>query len=234
MSNNTTLLFLRKENAFFLLSTSIQQVTPMQVETFTVGILSTNCYIANCPKTKEAVIIDPGLDYESEAHPIFNYIEKEKLKIKYIINTHGHSDHVTGDSVMQKKYRVPICIHKLDASFLECIEQHDAEKDVLLKDGDVIQFGDETLKVMHTPGHTMGSICLVGEKIMFSGDTLFAGSIGRTDFAESSPVDMEVTLGKLKGLPDGLLVFPGHGEASLMGREKRSNPFLSDFSSFRY
>jgi glyoxylase-like metal-dependent hydrolase (beta-lactamase superfamily II) len=206
----------------------------MQVETFAVGLLSTNCYIANCTKTKEAIIIDPGLDYPAEAQPIFNYIDKERLKIKCIVNTHGHSDHVTGDGVMQKKYQVPICIHEIDASFLELIEQHDPSKDVLLKDGDSVKFGDECLKVMHTPGHTMGSICLVGDKVMFSGDTLFAGSIGRTDFAESSPRDMEVTLKKLMGLPDGLLVFAGHGGASLMGREKRSNPFLTDFSSFKY
>jgi hydroxyacylglutathione hydrolase len=206
----------------------------MQVETFAVGMLSTNCYVANCAKTKEAIIIDPGLDYVAEAQPIFNYIDKERLKIKYVVNTHGHSDHVTGDGVIQKKYLVPICIHELDASFLELIEQHDPSKDVLLKDGDVVQFGDECLKVMHTPGHTMGSICLLGEKVMFSGDTLFAGGIGRTDFAESSHADMEVTLKKLMGLPDGLLVFPGHGGASLMGREKRSNPFLTDFSSFKY
>jgi glyoxylase-like metal-dependent hydrolase (beta-lactamase superfamily II) len=206
----------------------------MQVETFAVGMLSTNCYVANCTKTKEAIIIDPGLDYAAEAQPIFNYIDKERLKIKFIVNTHGHSDHVTGDGVMQKKYQVPICIHELDASFLELIEQHDPSKDVLLKDGDSVKFGDECLKVMYTPGHTMGSICLVGDTVMFSGDTLFAGSIGRTDFAESSPRDMEVTLKKLMGLPDGLLVFAGHGGASLMGREKRSNPFLTDFSSFKY
>jgi glyoxylase-like metal-dependent hydrolase (beta-lactamase superfamily II) len=181
----------------------------MNIETFTVGMLSTNCYIANCKDTKEAIIIDPGLDFIAEAQPIFDYIDKEKLKIKYIVNTHGHSDHVNGDGVMQKKYAVPVCIHELDAPFLECVENHDASTDVLLKDGDVVKFGDVSLKVMHTPGHTMGSVCLVGGTIMFSGDTLFAGSIGRTDFAESSPSAMGVTLRKLMGLSDGLLVYPG-------------------------
>jgi len=200
----------------------------MQIETFTVGMLQTNCYVVNCQETKETILIDPGLDFASEAQPIFNYIDKEQLKVKFIVNTHGHSDHVNGDGVMQKKYVVPIYIHRLDASFLEGLEKHEAPDNVLLNDGDVVKFGNVSLKVLHTPGHTMGCICLVGDKVVFSGDTLFAGSIGRTDFAESSPRDMDVSLRKLLGLPDGLLVYPGHGEASLMGQEKRMNPFLLD------
>ena len=201
----------------------------MLVETFIVGMLSTNCYVASCTQTKEAIIIDPGIDFVSEAQPIFSYIGKENLKIKYIVNTHGHSDHINGDDIMQKKYAVPICIHGLDSSFIGDLEKHDAPSDVLLKDGDVVKFGNVCLKVLHTPGHTMGSICLVGDKIVFSGDTLFAGSIGRTDFSESSSRDMAVTLRKLVGLPDGLFVYPGHGEFSLMGQEKRVNPFLVRF-----
>jgi hydroxyacylglutathione hydrolase len=200
----------------------------MLVETFTVGMLSTNCYVASDEETKDAVIIDPGLDFAVEAQAIFSYIDKEKLKIKYVINTHGHADHINGDGIMQKKYGVPICIHEFDASFLENLENHGAQTDVLLKDGDTVTFGAISLKVMHTPGHTLGSICLVGDKVVFSGDTLFAGSIGRTDFPESSPQAMEGSLRRLRGLPDGLLVYPGHGEVSLLGQEKRVNPFLVD------
>ncbi len=199
----------------------------MLVETFIVGMLSTNCYVASCTETKEAIIIDPGIDHSAEAQAITSYIDKEKLKIKFIVNTHGHSDHINGNSIMQKKYPVPICIHELDASFLEGLEKHDAPSDVLLKDGDVVRFGNVGLKVMHTPGHTMGSVCLVGDKIVFSGDTLFAGSIGRTDFSESSPREMAVTLRRIVQLPDCLFVYPGHGEFSLMGQEKRVNPFLA-------
>jgi hydroxyacylglutathione hydrolase len=198
----------------------------MLIETFAVGMLSTNCYVVSDKETKEAIIIDPGLDFVVEAQPIYSYIEKEKLKIKFIINTHGHSDHINGDGIMQKKYEAPICIHQLDASFLEGLEKHGTPSDVLLKDADVVKFGNVSLKVMHTPGHTLGSICLVGDKVLFSGDTLFAGSVGRTDFPESSRRDMGVSLRKLLGLPDGLLVYPGHGEVSLLGREKRVNPFL--------
>lgn len=198
----------------------------MDIETFTVGMLSTNCYLASCEETKEAIIIDPGLEYEQEAKSIFNYIEKAQLKIKFIVNTHGHSDHITGDGLMQKKYAVPICVHKLDASFLGAFETHDSPNSILLNDDAIIKFGNITLKVLHTPGHTMGCICLVGDKVAFTGDTLFAGSIGRTDFPESSPKDMDVSIKKLLDLPDNLLIYPGHGEVTIMAKEKRFNPFF--------
>lgn len=199
----------------------------MLIETFTVGMLSTNCYIVSSKKTNEAIVVDPGIDFPSEAEPIFNYIDEGKLKVKFIVNTHGHSDHVNGDRIMQKRYRVPICIHSLDASFLKSMES-DVSANVLLMDGDVLSFGTVSLKVLHTSGHTKGSICLVEDKVIFTGDTLFAGSIGRTDFPESSWVDMESSLKKLVGLPDRLLVYPGHGEVSVLGVEKRGNPFLQD------
>ena len=199
----------------------------MLIETFTVGMLSTNCYVVSCKETNEAIVVDPGLDFPSEADPIFNYVDEGKLKVKFIVNTHGHSDHVNGDRIMQKRYRVPICIHSLDASFLKSMES-DVSANVLLMDGDVLSFGTVSLKVLHTPGHTKGSICLVEEKVIFTGDTLFAGSIGRTDFPESSSRDMESSLKKLVGLSDRLLVYPGHGEVSVLGVEKRGNPFLQD------
>jgi len=198
----------------------------MYVETFMVGMLPTNCYVVNCIETKETIIIDPGLRRDVEAQQIFDYIDKEGLKVKFIVNTHGHYDHIDGDVVMQKKYAVPVCIHEQDAYCLERLENHDTTTDVMLKDGDRVMFGKVCLKVMHTPGHTMGCICLIGEKVMFSGDTLFAESIGRTDFVESSPKDMEITLQKLAKLPDDLLVYPGHDETTLMGKEKQINPFL--------
>ena len=100
----------------------------------------------------------------------------------------------------------------------------------MLDEGSLLQFGSETLKVMHTPGHTPGSICLVGEKLVFTGDTLFAGGIGRTDFPGGSMSDMRLSLKKLTRLPDNLLVYPGHGETSMIGEEKRMNPFLNNRS----
>jgi len=200
------------------------------IETFTVGMLSTNCYVASDHDTKEAIIIDPGIDYESEAQQIIDYIEQAQLKIKYIINTHGHSDHIKGDIVFQDKYRVPICIHKLDAYFIESVKTEGAPPNILLEEGSRIQFGNESLTVMHTPGHSAGSICLIGNHIAFTGDTLFAGGIGRTDFPEGSMADMNRSLKKLEELPVNTLVYPGHGETTIMGEEKRVNPFLSNRS----
>jgi hydroxyacylglutathione hydrolase len=198
------------------------------IETFTVGMLSTNCYVASCHDTKEAIIIDPGLDYTSEAQQIIDYIEQAQLKIKYIVNTHGHNDHVKGDAILQEKYGVPLCIHKLDAYFIESIKTDKAPPNMLLEECNLIKFGKETLTVLHTPGHTRGCICLVGDHIAFTGDTLFAGGIGRTDFPEGSLTDMNRSLKKLEKLPDSMLIYPGHGETSMIGEEKRVNPFLSD------
>jgi hydroxyacylglutathione hydrolase len=202
----------------------------MLIDTFTVGMLSTNCYVVNCHDTKEAIVIDPGLDFSSEAKPIFDYIDEAKLTVKFIVNTHGHSDHVNGNTLFQKKCSVPICIHPDDAHFIESLEKGKFPANVMLRDGDSVKFGNESLKVMHTPGHTPGSISLVGEKLVFTGDTLFAGGIGRTDFPGGSDSDMMLSLQKLVRLPDYFLVYPGHGETSMIGEEKRVNPFLNNKS----
>jgi hydroxyacylglutathione hydrolase len=198
----------------------------MQVETFTVGMLYTNCYVAHCSNTKEAIIIDPGLDFSSEAKPIIDFIAREVLKVRYIVNTHGHDDHVKGDIVLQKKYRVPICIHPLDEHFLGSLSP--SIPNVRLEEGSTVALGNETLKVIHTPGHTPGSICLIGEKLVFTGDTLFAGSIGRTDFEGGSMKEMQASLRRLKNLPNHLMVYAGHGGTSLIAQEKRANPFLNE------
>jgi hydroxyacylglutathione hydrolase len=198
----------------------------MQVETFTVGMLYTNCYVASCPNTKEAIIIDPGLDFSSEAKPIIDFITHEGLKVKYIINTHGHDDHIKGDTILQQKYSVPICIHPLDEHFFEDLKP--SVPNMHLEEGTLVAFGKETLKVISTPGHTSGSICLIGEKLVFTGDTLFAGSIGRTDFEGGSMEEMQASLLRLKNLPNHLMVYAGHGGNSLIGQEKRVNPFLNE------
>jgi hydroxyacylglutathione hydrolase len=199
----------------------------MLVEIFTVGMLSTNCYVASSQETKEAIIIDPGLDLSSEALPILEYIAAKKLNVKFIVNTHGHDDHIQGNAFFQKKFNVPICIHILDEHFIENLEKDNFSPNLLFKNGDLIKVGNEALKVLHTPGHTTGSICLVGEKLVFTGDTLFAGGIGRTDFPGGSMSEMRASLRKLMELPLNLLVYPGHGESSIIVEEKKSNPFLN-------
>lgn len=198
----------------------------MLIETFTVGMLSTNCYVVSSEKSKEAIVIDPGLDSPFEAQQIFDYIAKEKLRIRLILNTHGHQDHISGDAMFQQKYNVPIYIHKYDVSSMGELETSKSPALVLLEDGSLIKFGDESLTVMLTPGHTPGSICLAGEKLVFTGDTLFNEGIGRTDFPGGSMRDMRISLQKLVRLPDYFLIYPGHGPASIIAEEKRNNLFL--------
>ena len=207
----------------------------MKVQTFTVGKLFTNCYVAACPQTREAIIIDPGFESSVEAAEIFRYIE-EALKLKFIVNTHGHPDHVCGNGIVKEKFKTPILIHEKDAHMLGKVGKVIAKffgfknssppADVLLKDGDTVKFGNQTLKVMHTPGHSPGSISLLGEKEVFTGDTLFAGSIGRTDLPQGSETEMKSSLKKLARLPDFFKVYPGHGPPTTIGEENANNPFL--------
>jgi hydroxyacylglutathione hydrolase len=194
----------------------------MQIQPFIVGMLSTNCYAVSCPKTREAIIIDPGF----EAEQVTRYVAENALKVKFIVNTHGHTDHISGDMVLKREYYVPICIHAFDEPCLDDLGENLSPADVLLEDGDLLKFGNATLKVLHTPGHSVGSISLVGDKLVFTGDTLFAGSIGRTDFTGGSDRDMMCSLQKLVGLPNDYVMYPGHGCFSTIGEEKRVNSFL--------
>jgi glyoxylase-like metal-dependent hydrolase (beta-lactamase superfamily II) len=203
---------------------------------FTVGKLFTNCYIVACSETKEAIIIDPGFESVSEAEKVFKFIEEKALKPKFVVNTHGHPDHICGNGLVKGKFQTPILIHEKDAFMLGRLgrviakfagfENSSPSADALLKDGDIISFGKINLKVMHTPGHSPGSISLVGKKEVFTGDTLFAGSIGRTDIPRGSVLDIKESLRKLACLPDDFKVYPGHGPTTTIGEEKRSNPFL--------
>ena len=210
----------------YLPFTTLQTMRSMQIHTFNVGMLSTNCYVVNCAQTREAIIIDPGLDVPSEAEQIVRYVDKSKLKVKFIVNTHGHSDHIRGDRTLKEKYSVPICIHAYDAHCLDVLGQNISPANILLEDEELMKFGQETLKVMHTPGHSPGSTSFVGKKLVFTGDTLFAGGIGRTDFLGGSNLEMRRSLKKLLHLPDNYVMYPGHGAVSTIGEEKRVNPFL--------
>lgn len=191
----------------------------MKVKCFIVGYLSTNCYVISCEKTKEAAIIDPGLESEKEAETILDYIKRNCLHIKYIINTHGHPDHISGNMKMKQATGARILIHEN--------YKGSAAVDKKLREGDIIHIGNFKLFVLHTPGHTKSGISLLGDNVIFTGDTLFAGSIGRTDFPGGSFQEIIQSIkNKLLPLPDNFKIYPGHESSSTIGDEKKYNPFL--------
>lgn len=209
----------------------------MILKTIVVGPLDVNCYIAADEKTKEAVCIDPGGDVDE----VMAELENDKLCLKYIINTHAHFDHVGGNAVLKKTTGAKFAIHKDDAVLLKDAAGQSAvfgmktasspQPDIFLKDGDKIIIDNLMLNVIHTPGHTPGGICLMikNEKILFTGDTLFAGSIGRTDLPGGSYKDIMSSIkDKILPLGDDVKVFPGHGPETTIEQERKFNQFLTD------
>lgn len=198
-----------------------------------VGPLDTNCYLVYCPGTLECAVIDPG----AEAERIFPMIAEDNLRPVVIVNTHGHLDHVGANKDIKEKFQIPLSIHSADSSLLDKIQQFELSfflgakesppADRLLTHGDVIKVGRTNLRVIHTPGHTPGSVSLLGDGILFSGDTLFCGGVGRTDLPGGSTRDLEKSIRtKILTLPAETIVLPGHGPLTTVGEEKESNPFL--------
>ena len=209
----------------------------MFLKCYTVGSNRSNCYILGCCETNEGMIIDPGFDRYIEAEMILEEIRRSGLNIKYIVNTHGHTDHVAGNGIVKEAIGALIMIHELDAPRLMNVPERWLKRvefslvnspmaDIFLCEGDVVKIGKLNFGVMHTPGHSKGSISLVGENIVFTGDTLFEGAIGITDIPGASFEELIPSIGKLIELPDYLTIYPGHGGISTIGEEKRSNPFL--------
>lgn len=198
-----------------------------------VGPMGANCYVIGCEETKEAAVVDPG----GEVGKIQDYLQDKGLKLKYIINTHGHIDHIAGNDRLREATGARLLIHELDAPMLEDtrlnlsafmgFEVSFKPADQLLADGDTIEVGKVKLEVVHTPGHTRGGICLVAEGAVFTGDTLFNGSIGRTDFpgGDFDAIINSIKL-KLMALPDDTAVYPGHMGPSTIAYERKHNPFL--------
>ena len=189
----------------------------MEIKTLSLGALQTNCYLVWCSKTQEAVIIDPA----DEAGYITQEILDLKLKPKYIILTHGHFDHVLGVLELKLNFNIPILLHKKDLTLYQQTQKSaqywlkiqvdpTPPPDQFIKQNDQIKFGAQTLKVIETPGHSPGSICLYSPPTLFSGDTLFKDGIGRTDFSYSNPKDMQTSLKTLFKLPQDTKVYPGH------------------------
>ena len=205
----------------------------MIIKKLEVGPIMANCFILGCESTKEAVVIDPGDD----ADRILMELAKSELNVKYLINTHGHFDHVGANKRMKEVTGAQLAIHPDDepmlnelshsASMFGLSADNSPPADILLKDGDEIIFGEITLKVIHTPGHSKGGICLYTQGHLFAGDTLFAGSIGRTDLPGG---DYDTLISSIKqkllSFDDKTIVYTGHGPETNIGNEKRNNPFL--------
>lgn len=205
----------------------------MIIKRLPVGPIGTNCYVVGCPETKKAVVIDPG----DEAEKIMRTLESDGLEVEAIINTHGHWDHVGANRELKDLTDAPILIHQDDAGFLSDGKLNLAAfmgdkglspaADRILQEGDEISVGNLSFRVLHTPGHTPGGISLVGDGVVFVGDTLFAGSIGRTDFPGG---DFKTLIRSIKEkllvMDDNMIAYSGHGPETTIGREKRGNPFL--------
>lgn len=212
----------------------------LEIKTLTLPPLGTNCYLIKTAENS-GVVVDPA----AKAEDILAEAERFGMKIKKILLTHGHFDHTGAVNEIQKSENAPVYIHAADeellhdsdkalAFFCPSIPFEDKSADVLLSDGDTIEQDGVIFTVLHTPGHTAGSVCFLAEnpdglKIMLAGDTLFKDSIGRSDGYSGDYIVQRETLDKLKALPDDYLILSGHGESTTLRTEKRFNPFLADF-----
>lgn len=212
----------------------------MIITTLAVGPIMANCFILGCEETLAAAVIDPG----DEADRILMSLADSRLTLKYIINTHGHFDHVGANKPLKDATGAPILIHALDAPMLNQLSASAAAwglsadnsppPDRMIEEGDTIAVGNITLTVIHTPGHTPGGISLKADGHVFVGDTLFAGSIGRTDFPGGDFETLRVSIqNKLFLLGDDVQVYTGHGPHTTIGREKRTNPFVGERAVFQ-
>jgi len=203
------------------------------VDKVVVGPFASNCYIVGSESNKEGMIIDPG----DEAGRILNKVKDLKLDIKFIVLTHGHIDHIGALKEVKEATGAEVAIHGDDVAHLQdrlvavafgLSYPTPPPPDRLLKGGESLDIGDLHFEVLHTPGHTPGGICLLGEGVVFSGDTLFNYGIGRTDLPGGNYSQLMNSLQtKLMTLPDNTVVYSGHGAATTIGAERKGNPFLS-------
>ena len=209
----------------------------MILEHLAVGLLQCNCLIIGCETTRDALVVDPG----DEADRILEVLNHHGLKLKAILHTHAHLDHVGATHQLQSITGASVALHgedlflhsnlKMQAEFLGLPIPTPARIDHFLKDKEEVKVGDLQTQILHTPGHTPGSICFhfPGEKeILVTGDTLFAGSIGRTDLWGGSYEEILKSLGKLMEFKDETQVFPGHGPVTTIAKERKSNPFVQE------
>jgi hydroxyacylglutathione hydrolase len=205
----------------------------MNIQCFTVGPFATNCYLIREEASNKAILVDPGFDSKR----IMAQIDQAGLELKYIINTHCHIDHVAEAKLIQDRYSAPFYIHEDEMPILEYLPQQSSmfglhhagqpKVNAFVKDGDELHLGKINGRVIHTPGHSPGGICLLFGTHLFCGDTLFYDSIGRTDLMLGNHQQLLNSINeKLMVLEDETVIHPGHGEKSTIGRERIQNPFL--------
>lgn len=209
----------------------------MLTEKIVVGALATNCYIIAPGANREAAVIDPG----ANTSLILEKLQEHNLKLVSVINTHGHYDHTGADGELAGHTGVPIYIGTQDADMLNDaftnlsaflgVESNEVEHVNTLKEGDMLRVGELVLQVIETPGHTKGSITILVENRLFTGDLLFKGSVGRTDFPGSSYETLLESLQKISRLSDDTVICPGHGPNTTLGEEKLSNMFFQEIKS---
>jgi hydroxyacylglutathione hydrolase len=206
----------------------------MKHELVVVGALETNCYLVYDEETRDCAVIDPG----AESEKIISAIADLQLKPLIVLNTHGHVDHIGANSDIVQKYGIPLAMHAADTGMLKVSEyielslllgaRNSPSPDRLLAEGDEIAVGRDSLRVICTPGHTPGSVGFVYDGVLFSGDTLFCGGVGRTDLPGGSWKDLERSLReRVLTLPGETVVLPGHGPRTTIEQERASNPFLT-------
>ncbi|MDR1952185.1 MAG: MBL fold metallo-hydrolase [Elusimicrobiota bacterium] len=204
----------------------------IKVESVVSGPIRTNCYLIYDSDTKAALIVDPGQDGDK----VIEAVNSLGLKPEMLVNTHGHFDHIFDDDKIRKKFNIPLAVYKDEAYMLADPNKNASaffeepvsitNPEILLEDNQIVKLSFTEFKVIHTPGHTKGGICLLFDKFLITGDTLFKGEVGRTDLEDGSYQTLMQSLEKLKSLDPSLIIYPGHEEYTDLDYELKHNPYL--------